>query len=171
MPHRMFFEASYILLHRPIVSPHDIATASGPAAVCLQHSSEATNLAVRFTRTFGEYLRYLPRYCWFVAASFDIVMLDSKIQSVQRLALDRLSLWLNTMTNNLLRAPSMRRSVQHISSRIYEVLARNPYLAQSPTGISILAHLRGQRGMGGGPSPLGAAANEGMGFFELLQNT
>ena len=66
--YRIFIHASYILLNRPIVSSHDIATATGPAAVCLQHSIQATAIAVRFTKTFGDYMRYLPRYCWFVAA-------------------------------------------------------------------------------------------------------
>ena len=65
---RIFFHASSILLHRPTVNPLDIANASGPARICLEHSIAATGQAVRFGRTFGDYMRYLPRYSWFVAA-------------------------------------------------------------------------------------------------------
>ena len=157
---RIFYHASYILLHRPTVDPQDLASASGPAGICLEHSRAAHELATRFGRTFGKYMRYLPRYSWFVAASFDVVLLDSHVAQVQEAALDRLTVWLQTMEQvgrslgllslalrgrsekekqvhgeysqqSLLRAPSMRRPLQSISSRVYEVLVKQPFLAQT----------------------------------------
>lgn len=94
---RIFYHASYILLHRPTVDPQDLASASGPAGICLEHSRAAHELATRFGRTFGKYMRYLPRYSWFVAASFDVVLLDSHVAQVQEAALDRLTVWLQIM--------------------------------------------------------------------------
>ncbi|RSH80831.1 hypothetical protein EHS25_007000 [Saitozyma podzolica] len=166
----MLFRASYILLHRPTITASDIATASGPAAICLQHSQLATQVAINFSQTFDERISSVPRYSWFVAASFDVVLLDSKVPDAQMEALERLSVWLRIMDKNLVRAPSIRRSVQHISGLVRHVLERNTLLAMSEAGRSIEAHFAKQRGVHATPildNILGGT--ESFDFFDLLQ--
>ncbi|ORY30824.1 fungal-specific transcription factor domain-domain-containing protein [Naematelia encephala] len=167
----IFFHASYILLHRPTVKASDVAEASGPAVICLQHSIDATYLAVRFSQTFGAHLRYLPRYCWFVAASFDVMLLECEISSVQESALERLDTWLRIMEKNLLRAPSIRRSFQQILALVNKALAGNPLLAHSVAGQSVKAFLLEQPGLQV-PSP-GTSwnENEAFEFLDLLQSS
>ena len=88
---------------------------------------------------------------------------------------------------NLLRAPSMRRSVQHISSRVYEVLSKQPTLAQtrsavvpmavdiqltSSAGQIINAWLMTQRRQTAiSPATWMGVGNEAFEFFDLLQTT
>ncbi|GFZ47546.1 hypothetical protein JCM24511_05290 [Saitozyma sp. JCM 24511] len=166
----MLFRASYILLHRPTITASDIATVSGPAGICLQHSQLATQVAINFSQTFDERISSVPRYSWFVAASFDVVLLDSKVPDAQREALERLSVWLRIMDKNLVRAPSIRRSVQHISGLVRHVLERNTVLAMSEAGRSIEAHFAKQRGVHATPILDNIlAGTESFDFFDLLQ--
>lgn len=64
----MLYHASTILVHRLVIDPADLQTASGHVRTCLEHSITANQMAVSFTQTFGERLSYVAMYSSFVAA-------------------------------------------------------------------------------------------------------
>lgn len=66
-----------------------------------------------------------------MSSRFDIVLLDSHVPGAQLEALDRLCVWLRAMSKNVLRAPSIRRSVKQITAVICEILDKNFPLAST----------------------------------------
>ncbi|OAA57993.1 Transcription factor [Niveomyces insectorum RCEF 264] len=136
---QMLYHATSILVYRLVVEPAEIATAEGHAGTCLQHSITANQMAVRFIETFGERMTYVGMYSSFVAASFDIVLLEAKRADIQLGALERLDAWLDIMEKCVKKGPSIRRSIDHISSSVWSVVAKNPILALSEPGQRIMA--------------------------------
>ncbi|KAK8049385.1 hypothetical protein PG994_011115 [Apiospora phragmitis] len=94
---QMLYHASSILLLRITSSPDDIATAAGHVGTCLKHSITANQMAVSYTRTFGTRMTYVAMYSSFVAASFDIMLLEADNLDIQLDALTRLRVWLGIM--------------------------------------------------------------------------
>ncbi|KAK8138797.1 fungal-specific transcription factor domain-containing protein [Apiospora sp. TS-2023a] len=94
---QMLYHASNILLFRITLSPNDIATAAGHVGTCLEHSVTANQMAVSYTQTFGTRMTYVAMYSSFVAASFDIMLLEADNLDIQLDALSRLRVWLGIM--------------------------------------------------------------------------
>ncbi|KAH8655897.1 fungal-specific transcription factor domain-containing protein [Xylariales sp. PMI_506] len=94
---QMLYHTTNILLYRLIIDPANISTGNGHVATCLDHSITANQMAVSFTRTFGSRMTYVDMYSSFVAASFDIILLDFGQHKTQLAALARLRIWLGMM--------------------------------------------------------------------------
>ncbi|KAK8056456.1 fungal specific transcription factor [Apiospora rasikravindrae] len=131
---QMLYHASSILLFRVTLSPDDIAAAAGHVGACLEHSITANQMAVSYTRTFGTRMTYVAMYSSFVAASFDIMLLEADNLDMQLDALTRLRVWLGIMEQSVVNVASIDKSVHHISTSAQNIISRNPVLAGSEAG-------------------------------------
>ncbi|QKX60436.1 uncharacterized protein TRUGW13939_07581 [Talaromyces rugulosus] len=168
---QIFYHATSILLYRLTVDPTDISTTSGHVPVCLEHSITANQMAVSFTQTFGERMTYVAMYSSFVAASFDILLLEGGSENIQLDALVRLRIWLGIMEQSVIKVPSIRRSVHHISTSTWYLVSQNPALAVTEAGQWI-ASLHTQQIID--TSPINTFQGNGTGvgsfdFFELFE--
>ncbi|KAK8124555.1 fungal-specific transcription factor domain-containing protein [Apiospora kogelbergensis] len=140
---QMLYHASSILLFRTTLSPVDIATAGGHIGVCLEHSITANQMAVSYTQTFGARMTYVAVYSSFVAASFDIMLLEAEGFDIQLDALKRLRVWLGIMEQSVVNVASINKSVHHISTSTRNIVSKNAALAASEDGqwiISLHSH-------------------------------
>ncbi|KAH8897668.1 hypothetical protein GQ53DRAFT_449273 [Thozetella sp. PMI_491] len=169
---QMLYHATSILLYRLILDLADLSTGGGYVATCLEHSITANQMAISFTRTFGERLTYGGIYSSFVAASFDIVLLESDNVEVQLAALIRLRIWLSMMEDSVVQVPCIRKSVQHISTSTWRIVSRLPVLAMSEAGQWVVSQHPPQL-VGASPANTSAFGETGTGvgsfdFFELF---
>ncbi|GFZ45479.1 hypothetical protein JCM24511_03205 [Saitozyma sp. JCM 24511] len=95
---RMLYHAAWILLYRPQLDDRDVQGVTGAGHICLTHSALAHELGSTYHRTFQGKMSYLPMYCAFVSATFDILLLKADDLRTRSDSLSRLKSWLEILS-------------------------------------------------------------------------